>query len=76
MLITIFTITIVVTYTCLYSIILFAFGNETCRLSDNQWTYSIQAVIERNLQYVMWVYPVLYLFWPAEAHCHCRKKRE
>ena len=75
--VTIISICCVQTYTTVYSLTLFL-GTESdkCYILENRWINSISTCIERNLHYIIWVYPVIWLFWPAEAFCHCRKKRE
>ena len=77
--VTIASISLSVTYTLLYSsILLWAAPEGRCNYSDNPLVHAISTWFERNLQYVLWTYPVFWVFWPAEAHCRCscRKKRD
>ena len=77
MLVIIGTIAVTVTYTSLYSLVLMvATPDDSCLVVDNEWLTSINTMLERHIAYVVWTCPVLYLFWPAEAHCHCRKRRK
>ena len=38
---------------------------------------SLSTIVERSLQYVWWMYPVIWLFWPQDYNCTCcsRKKK-
>ena len=65
----------VVTYTTLYSLVLRVGTDESCHVSDSEWVSSISTCVERHVQYVLWVYPILWLFWQAEARCHCKSRQ-
>ena len=67
----IWTICLVVTYNTVYSLILLAFSNDDCYvLSDSYiWVHSLSTVMQRSIQYIWWLYPLLWLFWPGELSC-------
>ena len=69
------TISFVTTYTTIYYLVLYFATDSSCSLAQNKWVHSISSCIERNLQYILWVYPVIWMFWPAEAFCHRSKKK-
>ena len=73
--IVILTIFVVDTYMMLYSMIL-AWGTDNCLLTDSPTVHSFSNIFERSLQYVWWLFPVIWLFWPNDARCEClRRKR-
>ena len=72
--ITIGVICFVVTYVSLYSLVLYLGPEDQCNISDSEWVRSFSTAIERQIQYIAWLYPMLWLFWPAEAMCQCKKK--
>lgn len=63
-----------VTYVGLYSLTLYVGPEDKCNISDSKWVHSISTALERQIQYILWLYPLLWLFWPAEASCQCGKK--
>lgn len=69
------TICFVATYTTLYSIVLLIWGGEHCLVFQSKWGSSLSTMVERFLEYIAWVYPLIYLLWPAEATC-CSRKRD
>jgi len=76
MLIIITTIFTVEMYTTLYSITLTIWGDSECFVQPTVWVRSLSTVVQRSLQYIWWVYPIIYLFWPTEARCLCCKKQK
>ena len=68
----ILTIFIVDTYCTLYSIFLYFFAGPDCYMQDVSWIRSLSTVVERSIQFIWWLYPVMWLFWPSELSC--RKK--
>lgn len=57
-------LTLTNTYVYLYSQILYA--SSACRYSDSLTTYNVSTTVERMIQYCVWVYPVLFVFWPQD----------
>ena len=74
--ITIFVFFFVITYVSLYSLVLYLGPDDKCRITDNKWVRSFSTVLERHIQYILWLYPLLWLFWPAEASCQCGRNRK
>ena len=71
----ILTIFLTETYQTLYSIILAIWSNESCYVQDVVWVKSLSTVVERSLQYVWWMYPIIWLLWPQDFNCTCCKKK-
>lgn len=69
----IITMCIVNTYETLYSLALFIWANDNCYVYDNAGLNSLNTIAARFIQYILWMYPVFWLFWPAELSC-CSKK--
>ena len=69
------------TYQTLYSLILFFAANDQCYLQSNIRIQSVSTIFARMLQYDLWVYPMMYVFWPQELTvifakiCCCLKKK-
>ena len=74
--ITIYVVGFCVTYVGLYSLTLYVGPEDKCNISDSKWVHSISTALERQIQYILWLYPLLWLFWPAEASCQCGKKNK
>lgn len=73
--IVIITIFIVDTYQLFYSLALvFAGDPNTCFITRSSAVHSFSTFTERSLQYVWWIYPVIWLFWPQELRCRCCKR--
>lgn len=68
------TIFMVDTYSSIYSILLFGWANEQCYLQDTVWVKSLSTFFERLCQYVVWVYPILWLLWPTKISCRRRRR--
>lgn len=64
MLIIVGTIFLVDTYSTIYSVLLFGWANERCYLQDTVWVKSLSTFTERSCQYLVWVYPIIWLLWP------------
>ena len=71
----IFTVIFVVNYSAIYSLVLFIWANKYCYISDHKSVVSINNFLERFIHYFIWVYPLLYILWPADALCSKRKKK-
>ena len=67
--VTIFTIA---TYSSLYSVILFVWADSECYVQQHVEVRSLSTVMERSMQFIWWLYPVLWLFWPKEFSC-CKR---
>lgn len=55
------------TYVYLYSQILWFTPNDAdnmCRYSSSLTLNNISTMFERMIQYVLWLCPVIYVFWP------------
>lgn len=74
----IWTIALTVGYTTLYTIVYTFFSNDQCYVSDTVWMRSLSTFLERSIQYIWWMYPILWLFWPNEIRCLriCYNKRK
>ena len=71
------TICLVVTYNTLYSFILLIWSGESCYVLEGQeyvWVHSLNTIMARSCQYICWLYPLLWLFWPAELSCRKASK--
>ena len=33
------------------------------------WLQSLSTVMQRSTEFIWWLYPVMWLFWPAELSC-------
>ena len=72
----IITIFLVDTYNTLYSLTLFFWADpQTCFVQDSSWVKSLSTVMQRSIQFIWWLYPVLCLFWPGELDCRRKKKK-
>ena len=60
---------VVVTYSSLYSIILYFGADSECYVQQNVAIRSLSTVVQRSMQFIWWLYPVLWLFWPKEFSC-------
>ena len=68
------TISFIATYETLYSAILFIWGDRRyCFVVKNYQVVSASTVFARSLQFLIWYYPIIWLFWPPAPSC-CRKK--
>ena len=68
------TISLVVTYETLYSSILYVWGDKKyCHILTNYYAWAASTISSHSFQYVLWYYPVFWLFWPPKPSC-CRKK--
>ena len=68
------TISFVVTYEILYSSILFLWGDKRyCHILQNYNAWAFSTITSHSFQYVLWYYPVFWLFWPPKPS-FCRKK--
>ena len=65
-----------VTYVGLYSLTLYLGPENKCNISDSKMVHSLSTAVERQIQYILWLYPIMWLFWPAEASCQCGKKQK
>ena len=72
----IWTIFVTEIYSTLYSIILAVWSDENCYVQDLVWVKSLSNFVERSLQYLWWMYPIIWLLWPGgfKFTC-CRRKR-
>ena len=68
------TIFIADSYATIYSVTLAAWGDYDCYVQDTVWVKSLSTVTERIIHYILWLYPVIWLFWPKEARCRCSKR--
>ena len=64
-----------------YSVLLFAFTNDHCLLFESNTTVAgVITVAARMIQYVIWVWPMVYVFWPAERRIkmfdRCRRNND
>jgi len=79
MMIIIWTITLTVTYMFIYTLIYTIFADSECYVQEQVWLRSLSTITERSIQYILWMYPIIWLFWPKEIRCSlrgcCRKKR-
>ena len=74
----IWTITLTVAYTTLYTIIYTIWADDYCYVQGTVWVRSLSTFMERSIQYIWWMYPILWLFWPNEircVRCCCGKKK-
>ena len=63
-------------YVYLYSQILFSYfkNNEDtfykhgdkCSITSSSFVYNFVTITERLIQYVLWICPIIYVFWPAD----------
>ena len=63
-------------YATLYSIILAVWGDENCYVQDLVWVKSLSNFVERSLQYVWWMYPLIWLLWPGGFKFTCCRKKK
>ena len=68
------TIFIADTYATLYSMTLAIWGGKDCYVQDEVWVKSLSTVTERTIHYILWLFPVMWIFWPPEARCSCGRK--
>lgn len=55
-------LTLTNSYVYLYSQILYA--NENCQYFSNVHVYNTSTIIERIIEYVLWLFPIIFVFWP------------
>ena len=65
------TIFIADSYSTIYSVTLAIWGGPECYVQDEVWVRSLSTVTERTIHYILWLYPVIWLFWPKEARLMC-----
>ena len=73
----VWTVFVTETYSTLYSIVLAIWADENCYVQETVWVKSLSTFIERSLQYVWWMYPLMWLLWPEGFRlscCHRKKK--
>ena len=58
------TIFIADTYSTLYSVTLAIWAGPNCYVQDEVWVKSLSTVTERSIHYFLWLFPVIWLFWP------------
>ena len=63
------TIFIVVTYNTIYSFVLYWGSDENCFIANSELVRSFMDILSRAIQFILWLYPVMWLFWPAELSC-------
>ena len=59
--------------TTAYSFTLYIWSDNSCYVYETVWVRSLNTVLQRFIQYIIWMYPVFWLFWPVELSC--RKKK-
>ena len=58
-------ICVVSTFNSLYSLLLFYLAeNSTCHILTDPYKVSSITITQRSLNYVLWYYPIIWLFWP------------
>ena len=62
------------TYATLYSLTLNIWGGKYCYVQDEVWVKSLSTFVERFIHYNVWLFPVIWIFWPPEARCNCGRK--
>ena len=70
-------LTLINVYSLLYSVVKFiAWGNEDCH-SSITFVYNSNTIINRLVTYIVWVAPIVYIFWPQTRNIFCcnRQKR-
>ncbi len=72
----IWTIFITETYSTLYTVILAIWADKECYVQDVVWVKSLSTFVERSLQYVWWMYPIIWLLWPGGFKFTCCKKKK
>ena len=68
---------LVVSYNSIYSLVLY-FGSvnqDVCYVFKNKYVQSWTIAISRSMQYTLWYYPIIWLFWPP-APSFCRKNQK
>ena len=68
-------ISFMVTYQSIYSFVLYFAGDDYCIVVQDRWIRSWSTIFARSLQYILWYYPIIWLFWPPAPSC-CRKKQK
>jgi len=63
------TIFVVDTYGTLYSFVLFLWSDDECFIQSNVSVRSFTTVFSRSVQFLWWLYPIMWLFWPKELTC-------
>jgi len=69
----IITIFLVDTIGTAYSLSLYIWAGGNCFIQDTIWVRSVSTVIQRSIEFVWWLYPVMWLFWPRELSCNKAK---
>jgi hypothetical protein len=63
-------------YELLYSLVLFSLPNaKNCHLSTITIVYSLTTNISRFISYNIWVFPIIFHFWPGDKSCCCFGKQ-
>lgn len=57
-------------YSLLYSVVKFAAYGEGCH-SSNTFVYNSNTIINRLVTYIVWVVPIVYIFWPQTRNIFC-----
>ena len=73
----IWTISLTVAYMTIYTIVYSFFSDSECYVQEVVWVRSLSTFLERSIQYIWWMYPILWLFWPKDIRCvQCCKSRK
>ena len=73
----IWTISLTVAYMTIYTIVYSFFSDSECYVQEVVWVRSLSTFLERSIQYIWWMYPILWLFWPKDIRCvRCCKSRK
>jgi len=53
------------------AVLLYVYNTEgrNCILFDNTVAENLHTIISRSLAYVIWLVPIIYVFWPADKCC-------
>jgi hypothetical protein len=57
-------------YGLLYSIVKMAAYEQLCH-SKNTFVYNSNTIINREISYIVWVVPIIYIFWPSTKSLFC-----
>ena len=67
------TISIVTIYLFLYELVIFNFSDpDYCNVQNNYYVSATSIAITRSIEYTLWYFPILWLFWPPSP-LFCRK---